>query len=196
MARPRNFDEADVVAKATDVFWAHGYRRTTPALLMEATGLSKGSLYNTFGSKAGLFRRALDGYLEQNKAQMEAMLAGDDLEQVLRGLYACIIGTSLPLACGGHGRSCLMATATIETDASEPELVAHVGGAARIMVGVFEARLQRARDEGAIGADRDPAALAWFLFNTNMGLVLLARAGTPREALEQVADQAVRSVFT
>ena len=151
MARPRNFDEADVVAKATDVFWANGYRRTTPAQLMEATGLSKGSLYNTFGSKAGLFQRSLDAYIEANKEHVGARLAGDDLEQVLRGLYATIIDTSLPTQCGGMGRSCLMATATIDTDDTEPELVAHVQAAAGTMVGVFRERLERAQREGAIG---------------------------------------------
>jgi len=195
MARPRNFTEDDVVAKAADLFWAQGYRRTTPKQLTEATGLSKGSLYNTFGSKAGLFARSIDRYVDEQKHHVAAMLSGPDLEQVLRSLYATIIATSLPPELGGAGRTCLMCTATIETDASEPELVAHVQAAAATMVGVFRERLERAQADGQVSPRHDASALAWFLYNTNMGMVVLARAGTPREALEQVAEQAIRTVL-
>ncbi|MDT7648792.1 MAG: TetR/AcrR family transcriptional regulator, transcriptional repressor for nem operon, partial [Pseudonocardiales bacterium] len=43
-------------------FWTHGYANTSPAQLAEATGVGKGSLYNTFGSKRQLFDQALARY--------------------------------------------------------------------------------------------------------------------------------------
>ena len=49
-------------------FWKEGWRDTTPQRLVEATGLSRSSLYATFGSKKGLFLAALDLYVEQQRA--------------------------------------------------------------------------------------------------------------------------------
>jgi hypothetical protein len=44
-ARPRKFDESDVVAAARDEFWSRGYAVTSVDDLSAVTGLGKGSLY-------------------------------------------------------------------------------------------------------------------------------------------------------
>jgi TetR/AcrR family transcriptional repressor of nem operon len=65
MARPREFDERQVLEAAGDAFWARGYEATSTRDLVKATGLSQPSLYNAFGDKRGLFRAALAQYLDE-----------------------------------------------------------------------------------------------------------------------------------
>lgn len=62
MARPRTFDEAEVISKAMLAFWQNGYESTSIGMLEEATGISRISLYNTFGDKSKLFLKALNKY--------------------------------------------------------------------------------------------------------------------------------------
>src|SRR6266480_6213904 len=64
MPRPRAFEEEQVVAAAKQVFWEQGYLKTSVGDLEEATGLSRSSLYMTFGSKRDLFAAALRVYLD------------------------------------------------------------------------------------------------------------------------------------
>ena len=59
MARPREFDEDEVLEKALAVFWAKGFEGATVDDLEQATGLGRGSLYGAFGGKHELFLRAL-----------------------------------------------------------------------------------------------------------------------------------------
>ena len=59
MARPRGFDEEDVVAAAAELFLHRGYEATSVDDLVGATGLHRGSLYKAFGSKRGVFLAAL-----------------------------------------------------------------------------------------------------------------------------------------
>lgn len=59
MARPRSFDEVDVLAKARNLFAAQGYNGTSIDDLVRATGLLRGSLYKAFGSKRNLFEVVL-----------------------------------------------------------------------------------------------------------------------------------------
>lgn len=59
MARPRNFDEDDVIDRAADAFGRLGYAACSIDDLVEATGLQRGSLYKVFGSKRGLFEQVL-----------------------------------------------------------------------------------------------------------------------------------------
>lgn len=63
MARPRGFDIEVVVEAAKDTFWRLGYDGAAISDLEEATGLSRSSLYQAFGSKEQLFRAALDRYI-------------------------------------------------------------------------------------------------------------------------------------
>ncbi|WP_085909570.1 TetR/AcrR family transcriptional regulator [Kiloniella majae] len=62
MARPREFDEADALGKAMQVFWSKGYEGAGISDLLEAMKIARGSLYKAFGDKKGLFLAALKQY--------------------------------------------------------------------------------------------------------------------------------------
>lgn len=65
MARTQGFDRETVVRAARTEFWRTGYEEASIPALERATGLSRSSLYNTFGSKRGLFDAAVDSYLDE-----------------------------------------------------------------------------------------------------------------------------------
>ncbi len=56
------FDRTEVVDAAMQLFWQRGYQAASMQDVFQATGLQPGSLYNAFGSKAGLFEEALRYY--------------------------------------------------------------------------------------------------------------------------------------
>jgi TetR/AcrR family transcriptional repressor of nem operon len=60
VGRNRSFDEADVVARSATAFLTTGYGGTSIDDLVQATGLHRGSLYQAFGSKRGLFIACLE----------------------------------------------------------------------------------------------------------------------------------------
>ena len=55
MGRSRSFEETVVVRAAGDAFLSTGYEGTSIEELVVATGLHRGSLYQAFASKRGLF---------------------------------------------------------------------------------------------------------------------------------------------
>src|SRR5262249_19249611 len=76
MARPRKFDEAQVLRAAMDQFWTAGYAGTSLDNLTEITGLGRGSLYGAFGDKRTLFLRALRDYCCRAIDEWRAKLTG------------------------------------------------------------------------------------------------------------------------
>ena len=64
MARPRNFDETLVLAKAKRLFASQGYNGTSIDDLVRVTGMLRGSLYQAFGSKRNMFERVLSDVSE------------------------------------------------------------------------------------------------------------------------------------
>src|SRR5260370_11538983 len=57
-----------------DVVWSKGYEATSPDDLCGATGLSRSSLYATFGSKRELLLQTVDRYVERRTPRIEAIL--------------------------------------------------------------------------------------------------------------------------
>lgn len=191
MARPRAFDEQQVVQQAMQLFWQKGYRQTSPRDLLEATGLSKSSLYATFGSKRELFLRVLAIYGEEQGQVMAAMLGQGNLRQGLELMYAQL----LEMVTSAEGpNACLVCMTSLEVD-DDPAIDAQLAQARGHLVRVFRSRLERARSEGELGPDADPEALASFLFTTNMGLVAHARAGGSPEELGRAVQLALKAVF-
>ena len=63
---------------AMQVFWQHGYEGTNFHQLVEATGLSRKSIYKKWGDKAGLFAHSLALYSQLMTAQnLKPLLAAD-----------------------------------------------------------------------------------------------------------------------
>lgn len=65
MSRTAEFDRATAIRAVRDVFWRDGYAETALPTLEKATGLNRSSIYNSFGSKRGLFDAAVDNYLDE-----------------------------------------------------------------------------------------------------------------------------------
>jgi TetR/AcrR family transcriptional repressor of nem operon len=64
MGRPRAFDEDEVVRAAADLFGHRSYDGVSIDDLVTHLGIHRNSLYKTFGSKRGLYLRALRWHLE------------------------------------------------------------------------------------------------------------------------------------
>src|SRR5215207_8111030 len=64
VVRSRSYDEAEVLAGAMHAFRRKGYFGVTIPELETATGLSAGSIYNSFKDKRGIFLAAFERYLQ------------------------------------------------------------------------------------------------------------------------------------
>lgn len=72
MARKKQYSEADVIEKATNLFWKNGFESTSMQMLEKEMGINKFSIYASFVNKDGVFIECLKSYskkiaLIQNK---------------------------------------------------------------------------------------------------------------------------------
>src|ERR1700730_11981301 len=75
--RPRAYDPATAVARATETFWKAGYAGTSLDDLVAATGMNRPSLYAAFGDKRDLYLKTLTRYQQQSRA-IGAQIIADD----------------------------------------------------------------------------------------------------------------------
>jgi AcrR family transcriptional regulator len=189
--RPREFDTDAALDKALLVFWQRGYEGASLADLTEAMGINRPSLYAAFGNKEELFRRALDRYTEQGPgAEKRKALLEPTARGVVESLLKCV-AFSLTDPC--HPRGCLSVQGALTCgEASESikqELCRRRSEGERALCERFE----RAKAEGDLGSDADPAALARFVTTITQGMSVQAAGGASREDLLRVAELALKA---
>ncbi len=185
MARPREFETLDALEHAMRVFWAKGYQATSLRDLTGAMGLSKSSLYETFGSKHALFVAAIDYFIDTTIGRAEAGLDGAaSAPAAIAELFDDVIDAAVAR---DDRRGCFICNCAVEVSPHDSE------AAARVRAGLdrLERALQRAVDRGQkagdIRAEHDPGALARYLTSSLNGLRVVAKANPDRAALEDVA---------
>lgn len=62
MSRTKTYDEQEVIEKAMNLFWEHGFKATSMQMLEKEMGINKFSIYSSFGSKNGVFLRSIACY--------------------------------------------------------------------------------------------------------------------------------------
>lgn len=184
MARPRAFDETQVLTAVRDQFWDAGYAATSLEDLLRVSGLGKGSLYAAFGDKRQLFLRALRAYTQGNhdhlrKVLTEAPRAIDALRMLLEA------PTDGQLESGAR-RGCLLANSTCELGGSDPEVLALAHATYEASTSLIGECVSRAQEEGDLPA-ADPTAMARGLLAAQQGIVYMSRTGMDTATLTATA---------
>jgi TetR/AcrR family transcriptional regulator, transcriptional repressor for nem operon len=95
MARPREFEEETVLDAAMRCFWDRGYQATSVRDLVNKTGITGASLYNAFGDKRALYRKALDRYVDRSIADRLQRCAKLAPREAIGAFFAEILKRSL-----------------------------------------------------------------------------------------------------
>ncbi|KZB81328.1 TetR/AcrR family transcriptional regulator [Amycolatopsis regifaucium] len=192
MPRPKGFDPTEVLDAAVDTFWRKGYAATSAQDLVDGTGLGRGSLYHSFSGKQQLFSEALRRYEETSATRVEEMLAapGTIRARIRRVLMDVVEDETNSSA--GH-RGCLAVNAALELGGTDEEVTARVRHNFQRVEDAFHVEYVAARQEGEIGASRDPRALARFTLAAMYGLRVLGKTAD-RQVLTQVVETTVQAL--
>jgi TetR/AcrR family transcriptional repressor of nem operon len=113
---------ADVIEAAKDLFWESGYQGSTLSDLEVATGLSRSSLYQAFGTKEALFAKALSAYIESFIAPRLAAMERPDARPDDAGDFFKGLATLFREDAVISRRGCLWVNALAEFSGREPQL--------------------------------------------------------------------------
>ncbi|SEO68676.1 TetR/AcrR family transcriptional regulator [Aquisalimonas asiatica] len=184
--RPRQFDPPVALGRATELFWSRGYEGTSLQGLLATTGLSRSSLYQTFGDKHRLFSRCLEYYREKTAAAMwqrleEAPSGRAFVELMLRRAVD-------ERDAEGGPRGCLVLNTATEFGHRDPDVTHQVQLALSAFRAVFEEAVRRGQADGSIRSARDPHRLAAYIVAGMGGLRTLVKADEDRNHVQDALD--------
>ena len=190
MARPREFEEAEVLQKALDTFWLRGYSATSVEDLVAGTGLNRASLYATFGDKHALFIRALGHYQQQNCRTLTALTADPQAGPLAHIRQILELTLTLALA-DDQQKGCFMVNTTAELAPHDAEAQALVRQNQQFMENLLVTLLRRGQASGEISRRAAPQAQARLLASILNGMRVLAKANSDPQQLRDVVDTAL-----
>jgi AcrR family transcriptional regulator len=186
MARPRKFDEQQLLDTATDLFWSKGFDATSIDDVSAATGVGNGSIYAAFGSKLGLFLVAFERYCDQRASFVEDVVGASQgtARDAAHAFFDAIIADC---ASQPDRRGCLMINSVALLTPRVPEVGALSLRSTDRMERSLAARLSEVLDQPA----EELSALSAHLVLVSQGLIQLSRQGASRERLHELAAVSV-----
>ncbi len=185
MARPKEFDAEAALLRAMELFWRQGFAATSLSQLVAVMGISRQSLYDTYGDKNRLFLAALDRYC----SDLAAHLLGPLLQPGagLAALHQASVALIDFLLAYPERRACLMVNSAMEMAPHDAAVAARARAHWQGMEQAFAAALRIARERGEIASPEAPENLARFLVGMANGLIVAAKSGADRAALSDIA---------
>jgi TetR/AcrR family transcriptional repressor of nem operon len=184
--RPREFDPDDAIESAMGVFWTSGYHATSLPELLEATNLSRGSLYAAFGDKHGLFLRALDRYISDSLTRLDADL--DPRKDVLDGIRACLTRYVERTSGAGAKRGCLIVATAMELGSQDFEVEHRIRRFFKAMETRLAAALERAKSERRLADAVEPAPAARLIMCLLEGMRVVSKTNADRSSSQAVVQ--------
>jgi TetR/AcrR family transcriptional regulator, transcriptional repressor for nem operon len=173
MVRSRSYDESEVLTGAMHAFRRSGYSGVSIPELEVATGLSAGSIYNSFGDKRGIFLAAFEHYLKavldrriSTFAKPASGLSG------LRQLFVSLLREP-----DGETFGCLITNSAIEFGSDHTVSEQTVLRGFEILECLFVDRLTAARVSNRLRGDVGPRIEAVRLLALYQGVLVLIRGG-------------------
>lgn len=191
MARTKEFNEDQALDKAVEIFWHKGYNGTSAQDLVTHLGLSRSSLYDTFGDKQKLFSKALKKYQKQGQDSVKELLdESEDAKDAFTQIFKQAVKESLE---DRITKGCFMVNSSVELAMHDEEIAKIVSDNRQTMEDVFLKAIKKGQEAGQISTKIDALTLARFVFNNYSGIRVLARAG---EKNKQVYDDILKAMFS
>jgi TetR/AcrR family transcriptional repressor of nem operon len=184
MSRPQEFNTQEALHKAMAMFWCKGYEATSMADLLSATGLSKSSLYATFGSKHELFISAFDLYRQERARDMYRALENGPARQAIETFFRLLftdIGNP-------ESRGCMSINQAVEMAAHDPEVRLRVMEDFRLIEEALVSTIERGQEDCSLVSRRSARELARLLVLAFPGLQVMARAGYVKDDVESALN--------
>ena len=193
MARTREFDKEAVLAKAVELFTCKGYNGTSAQDLVDSLGISRSSLYDTYGDKNQLFLDAMRKYKEQVTGTMVQFIeSSDDVFASIRRIFDYVLNDAVERKLAG---GCFMVNASIELAAHNAMVAELVNESMQDIEDAFCQAIQKGQDSGQVSKEHTARALARFLFNTISGIRVAAKSGADKKVYEDIVNVALSTLI-
>ena len=149
--------------------------------LVDATGLNRSSIYNSFGNKMELYQESLKVYRKQaNKMIQKVLIHSTDAKQSIKRIFY----TSPELKTNG----CFLSNCTAEMANQDQEIRSFLQNNLDNMQDLFEELVSKGQNEGSINTLKTSNEYALYLFTSLQGLRITSILLNEHKDIESIVN--------
>lgn len=184
MPKTKQFNKEKVLEASSVIFHQKGYNGTSIDEILKATGLSRSSLYDSFGDKHNLYLQSLEyyksttnnGLKEVGKKKLNGL---EKIEYVFDEVINHLIKNP-------HDNGCLMVNAAAEMSKQCDKTSQVVCNNKEEVEGLFNMWVEEAQSEKIVTLSKPSKSYGQFLFNTLCGLKVMSQSGATKSELNNI----------
>jgi TetR/AcrR family transcriptional repressor of nem operon len=189
MARTKDFDESEVLNKAVSVFWLKGYNGTSMQDLVDSLGISRSSLYDTYGDKHTLYLKALEFYQNTSGSAMYSIATNaTSAREAIKQLLELVVNNLLN---DKQHKGCFMVNAEVEVAPHDTEVRDMLCKNEKQIEEAFHLAIQRGQQSGEITNRQDAMAITRFFLTTIKGIQVSAKSTTDKAYFDDIIKTAL-----
>ena len=157
--------------------------------LVDGLGISRSSLYDTYGDKHTLFIKALESYQRESSGIFCKIINSDlSAKEAIQKLFEMITGE---LVSDETHRGCFMVNAEVEVAPHDQEVSRLICANDQQVEETFYIIIKKGQENGEIKNPQDARALARFTFNTVKGIRVTAKSTNDKAIFNDIIQTAL-----
>ena len=166
MPKTETFNKETVIKQATEVFHHKSYSLTSMQDLVDATGLNRSSIYNSFGSKLDLYMECLKHYQSAFKCNLDKIFEKEKTPiKVIEAIFLLNVRSNI-----ANNVGCLINNCTSEMANQEPIIKGFLDKNHNNMIQLFQDLIEKGQRENSINTNKSSYQYALYLVNSLQGL--------------------------
>jgi TetR/AcrR family transcriptional repressor of nem operon len=187
MARTKSFDEKETLHKIVALFREKGYHQASLEDILQAGGISRQSMYDTYGDKETVFLKALalfrEEIIETAEKQVESELSAgiSSLDILRRCLYKIPVSVE-------ENKGCMLVNSMVEFKEATPAIRSMIDTSCSCLHSMMKKVILQGQKRGEIRNDLPASGIADILMNARNGLQVSRDYRVLPQELSNTAD--------
>ena len=179
MTKQNKFNKSTSVKKVTQLFYKKGYHATSMQDIVDATGLNRSSIYNSFGSKLDLFIECFEKCeFNYRKEVQKIILSNQHSIKTIIDFFELSLKDSI----NGY----LIPNYISELKNEEPRIVKLIENQQDYLYDLFFNVVRKGQNLGNINNSKSPKQYALYLLNAFQGLRILSHTLENKNELKNI----------
>ncbi len=193
MPKVETFDRDIILSQATTVFHDLGYNATSMQDLVDATGLNRSSIYNSFTSKKNLFLECLKFYENKNNREIsKKLLKASNGFEAIQHLFEFYI---YEMTKASDDKGCLIVNCKSEMANHENTITNFLTSNQQRMLELLEDLIFQGQQDHSINKLQSASAYALYIYSSIQGFRVTGILVTEPSKLKSISKTILQTLI-
>ncbi|MHA7057307.1 TetR/AcrR family transcriptional regulator [Aquimarina sp. M1] len=193
MPKVETFDRKQVLQSATEVFHKKGYNGTSMQDLVDATTLNRSSIYNSFGSKLGLFLEVLSYYQSITKKDIaKEMIQAQNSSDIVNRIFEMYLNDIIS---DTDRKGCLIVNCKSEMTNQEPLIKSFMEQNQEQTLAILEDLVHNGQMEKIFNEHQSASQYALYLYLAIQGFRMTGILNNNEEELRNLINTVLKVLY-